>query len=175
MRAQSSQFVRETASAGDDVCNRGEVIHNAAVVRDACPDDIPAMLEMGERFIALAWARVGVPYDAQTCEELLTGLIALPEGILLTDDGNTAMIGAMVHPWHFNKHVLTGTELFWWADEGSRSGMALKRECERRAREMGAVTFNMACQDHMARAPLERLYRRSGYMPSEHIYIKALH
>lgn len=173
MRAQSSHSVCEAAPAGEDVRNREGVIEHLAV-RDATEDDIPALLEMGRRFIDLAWSRVGVPYDEQTCHELLVGLMAMPNGILLTDDGNTAMLGAIVHPWHFNKHVLTGTELFWWANEGSRSGMALKRECERRAVEMGALTFNMACQDHIARAPLERLYRMSGYSPSEHIFIKAL-
>lgn len=143
--------------------------------RDARVEDIPSLLPMAERFIGEAWSRVGVPYHEETCRSLIENLITAETGILLVDGDRTAMIGAIVHPWHFNRDILTATEMFWWADPGSKAGLALKHECEERARALGAMTINMACQHHMRGEALGRLYRMSGYDPSEHIFIKVLH
>ena len=144
------------------------------MIRPAAHEDIPALLDMGERFIEKAWSRVHVPFDRETCSDLLAGLIEQENGILLTDDERSAMFGAVIHPWHFNRNVLTGTELFWWAEPGCKTALAMKAEGERLAKALGAKTFNMAHQHHMRGAALERLYRRQGYEPSEHIYIKEL-
>lgn len=142
------------------------------MIRDATPGDIPAMLDMAERFIAVAWSRVGVPFDRDTCETLLGNLIKHETGILLF--AGDAMLGALVHPWHFNARVLTATELFWWAEPRSSAAMGLWKEAERRAREMGARTFNMAAQEHMRAPALAKLYERHGYSPSERIFITEL-
>lgn len=144
------------------------------MIREATPDDIPEMLEMAERFIALAWGRVGVPFDAASCERVLCGLMESEHGILLVDDPCKAMIGALVHTWHFNTNVLTATELFWWAEPESRSAMKLWQEAERRAAELGAQTFNMGLQNHLRAAALGRIYERRGYTPSERIFITEL-
>jgi hypothetical protein len=143
-------------------------------IRDARESDIPAMLAMAERFIGAAWRRVGIPYDAETCETLLRGMIASETAILLVADDRSAMLGAFVYPWHFNRNFITGQELFWWAEPGSKAGIALLDEAERQAREMGATTFNMATIDHMRGDALDRLYRARGYTPSEHIFIRGL-
>lgn len=144
------------------------------MIRDATPDDIPQMLDMAERFIALAWGRVGVPFDPDTCETLLRNLMDSDEGILLVDEHCHAMIGTLVHPWHFNQSVLTATELFWWAEPDSKAAMSLWKEAERRAAELGARTFNMGAQAHLRAASLDKLYSRRGYVPSEFIYITEL-
>lgn len=149
--------------------SRGEVITH---VRDATPDDIPAMLEMGRRFVEKAWSRIGVGYCEESCTALLTGLMENENGVLLIAPDRTGMIGVMVHPWPFNHTILTATELFWWS-EGSY-GASLRNEAEDRLREKGVPTANMACQHHMRSPALERLYRMNGYTPSEHIFIKAL-
>lgn len=144
------------------------------MVRSATLADIPAMLEMAERFIALAWSRVGVDFDPQTCHDLLAGLIENDAGIVLIDEDRKAMIGALVHPWPFNRNILTATELFWWAEPGSKAALTLWDEAERIARMKGARTFNMATQAHMRAAALAKLYERRGYTPSEHIFITEL-
>lgn len=140
------------------------------MIRPATLSDIPEMLAMGERFITKAWEPRGIPYDEESCTELLTGLMG--NGILLVAEDGRGMIGVVVHPWHFNKHAITATELFWWCEPGCKAGKALKAEAERLAREAGATTINMACEHHMRSPALERLYRMDGYDPSEHIFIK---
>jgi len=143
-----------------------------SVIRSATETDIPRLLEMGKRFIDIAWSRIDVPYDEQSCTELLKGLIA--DHICLVPEDLSAMIGVIVHPWHFNRNVLTATELFWWTDPGSSAGRLLREKAELAARNLGARTINMACEHHMRSAALERLYRMNGYIPSEHIFIKEL-
>lgn len=144
------------------------------MIREATFDDIPKLLEMAERFIALAWGRVGIPFDGESCERVLRGLIDGEHGILLVDEPCKAMIGALVHTWHFNVNILTATELFWWAEPESKSAMALWQEAEKRAEALGATTFNMGLQNHLRAAALGRLYERRGYTPSEHIFITEL-
>ncbi len=129
---------------------------------------------MAERFITLAWDRVNIGFDPETCQALLENLIENDDGILLVDSDCTAMLGAMIHPWHFNRNVKSATELFWWADKGSKAAMALWDFAEIRALERGATTFNMACQHHMRSDSLARIYERRGYAPSEHIFIREI-
>lgn len=144
------------------------------MIREATLEDIPALLPMAEKFIALAWGRVGVPYDQETCENVLVGLIAADDGILLVADELDAMIGVVIHCWHFNKNVATATELFWWAEPSSKAAMPLWQEAERRAEEKGAKTFNMGLQTHLRANALGRLYQRRGYVQSEQIFITEL-
>lgn len=142
------------------------------MIRDAGLDDIPALLEMGERFVEAAYGRIGVPFDYQSCELLLQSLIERENGILLTNDARDGMFAALVHGWHFNIHVKTSTELFWWSE--GKDARAMKRRGEEMARELGAKTMNMANQQHMRSDALTRLYRMDGYNLSENIFIKEL-
>lgn len=144
------------------------------MIRPATVSDIPVMLEMAERFITKAWARIGVPYCERSCTKLLTDLIEGDRGVAFISDDGRGMIGAIVHPWHFNASALTATELFWWVEPGCKAGKALKEAAEWQVRALGADTFNMACEHHMRSPALERLYRMDGYLPSEHIFIKEL-
>ena len=144
------------------------------MIRDATVEDIPALLVMGEKFVNAAYSRVGVPFDYESCDMLLRGLIERENGILITNDDLTGMFGAMVHGWHFNMNVKTSTELFWWREEGCKEARDMKRQGEQMAADMGAKTMNMANQEHMRSAALTRLYRMDGYSPSENIFIKEL-
>lgn len=144
------------------------------MIRNAVEGDIPALLEMGERFVGQAYARLGVPFDYESSELLLMSLIERENGILLTNDERDGMFAALVHGWHFNVKVKTATELFWWAEKTCKESRAMKRRGEEMAREMGAKTMNMASQHHMRSAALDRLYRMDGYGPSENIFVKEL-
>ena len=142
------------------------------MIRDAGIDDIPALLEMGERFVGEAYGRLGVPFDYESCNLLLRGLIGKENGILLTNDARDGMFAALVHGWHFNINVKTSTELFWWSE--GKEARAMKRRGEEMAQAMGAATMNMANQQHMRSDALTRLYRMDGYNLSENIFTKEL-
>ena len=144
------------------------------MIREALFDDIPALLEMGEKFVGEAYGRLDVPFDYESCDMLLQGLISKENGILLTNDARDGMFAALVHGWHFNVHVKTSTELFWWAEKSCKEARAMKRQGEDVARYLGAKTMNMANQQHMRSDALTRLYRMDGYNLSENIFIKGL-
>ena len=127
---------------------------------------------MAQRFVTKAYARINVPFDRESCEALLWALLENEDGILLTNDDNTAMFGALVHGWHFNMNIKTATELFWWAETGCTDARAMKQCGEVMAQCLGAETINMANQEHMRSPALARLYRMDGYVPSENIFIK---
>lgn len=142
------------------------------MIRDATLDDIPALLGMAERFITKAWLEKGIPYSEAECTAFLAGLIEADGGILLISEARDAMLGALIFPWYFNKAILTGQELFWWTEPGSKAGLALLDAIEARAASMGAKSFQMASVDSLRSPALARLYRARGYAPSEHIYMK---
>jgi hypothetical protein len=142
------------------------------VIREADYSDIPHLVEMGRRFVELAYSRINVPFDYISTEQLLSGLVDNPDGVVLTNDDCTAMFGAIVHSWHFNANIKTATELFWWAEDGCRDGLAMRRKGEEMVKALGAKTMNMANQEHMRSKALARLYRMEGYVPSENIFIK---
>lgn len=129
---------------------------------------------MAERFVTVAWARIGVPYDRDAAEALLLALINGDDSAVFVTHDRAAMMGAVVHGWHFNPAVRTATELFWWAEPSARGAKSLIDAAERWAASRGARTFNMASQHHMRSPALGRVYERLGYAPSEHVYIKEI-
>ena len=139
-------------------------------MRDADVDDIPYLLPMAKEFVTKAYSRINVPYDEESCKALLHRLIGEENGILLTNADRTAMFGCFVHPWHFNQNYLTATEMFMWGE----GALKLKDRGEEMAFELGAGSMNLGNQEHMRSAALGRVYRMSGYVPSENIFIKEL-
>ncbi len=144
------------------------------MVREAALSDVPELLKMAERFIGAAWTRIGVPFDMDTCRDLLCQLIYGREDFVLTSNAVDCMMGVYIHPWHFNRSVLTATELFWWAEPNCREAMTMIDRAECIVSDRGAKTFNMGALSHLRGAALGKLYERRGYAPSEIIHIKEL-
>lgn len=139
------------------------------MIRKATPEDFPVMLEMAQKFIEKAWIGI-VDFDAESCLDVLNGLHA--NGILLITEDRKGMIGVQLTPWHFNKHVMSSIEVFWWCE--GEGGPLLRKEGERLAREAGATSFHMSRIEGMRDAALDRLYRSNGFRPTEHMYYKEL-
>lgn len=139
------------------------------MIRDATPHDIPALLEIGRKFADAASIRQSVGFDEESLAATLQMLMDSPQGILLITDDGTGAAGGMVHPSIFNHGHLTGQELFWWADG---QGMALLDALENRAKALGAQTWSMITLEAIRPEATGRLYRRRGYRPLEHSYIR---
>lgn len=144
------------------------------MIRAALETDIPALLEMGERFAVAADLHSKTGYDAESTERLFRQLIWSDGGILLVldADGPQGAAGGLVYPCVFNNAHLTGQELFWWVNpEWRGNGLALFHALEEAARVKGVQSWTMASigiEDER----LDRLYRRAGYHPSDRNYIK---
>lgn len=144
------------------------------MIREARESDIPALLEMGERFAEAADLHGKTGYDAESTRRLFQQLIEAEGGILLVldVDGAQGAAGGLVHPCIFNNAHLTGQELFWWVNpEWRGNGLALFHALEEAARAKGAQSWMMASVG-LEDDRLAKIYARAGYSPSDRNYIK---
>ncbi|CAO3372896.1 N-acetyltransferase family protein [Azospirillum argentinense] len=150
------------------------------MIRPATEEDIPALVEMGRGFYAQsgAWPDL-VVFDAGSVTATLRHLITSPDGILLTaEQGGSVvgMAGALLHPLWLNTTHRTGQELFWFVAPEHRQGLGghLLKALEDAAKAAGAQSFTMICEAELRADALGRVYRRSGYRPTERAYMKGL-
>ena len=148
------------------------------MIREARPDDMGRILELGERFFNEAgWSAV-FDWDAMSFVESVEDLDA--NGVLLVaeDAGQiTGIAGAPVFPAYCNKAVPLSREMFWYVDPAHRrtsAGPALLDGLESRVAAKGARTFTMAALAGRRHAALARLYRARGYAPVELSFVKRL-
>lgn len=136
------------------------------MIRAATLDDIPALLDMGERFSQKAKLANSVGYDPASMADTFQAMIEGGHPIFI---GERGAIGATSTPHPFNHAHIHAQELFWWSEGGE--GLALLNELERH------------CEDHchsLAMITLEaiepgrtgQLYKKLGYVPLEHSYVK---
>ena len=137
------------------------------LIREATPDDIPALVELGKRFQERGKPHCGL--DEETLSATLLHLITDPMGILFVTDDARSAIGGLAHPHPFNRHHITGQELFWWAES---EGRQLFDAMEERARKLGCHSWSMIALDSVRPEAVGALYRRRGYLPVEHSYAK---
>jgi GNAT superfamily N-acetyltransferase len=146
------------------------------MIRPAVREDIPRILEMGERFFETAgWPEVAA-WDAESMARTLGFLIERDIGaVFVLDEGGdlVGMAGGMLNPFYFNAGHLTGQELFWWVEPEHRGqGRFLFDALEDWARAAGAQSFTMIALDRIKPEVMGRIYRARGYRAAEHSYIK---
>lgn len=139
------------------------------MVREAVEADIPAILELGERFHAISPWR-DRPFRRDATERTVRGLIESDYGVILFN--GTGILGGVISPIYFGGGVIA-QELFWFAD---RSGRELLDAFEGWAAENGAcgvVMVNLVLEDR-ADAIMNRMYERRGYALRERHFYKEL-
>lgn len=148
------------------------------MIREARPDDIGRILELGERFFCEAgWSKVA-PWDSMSFVETVERLDS--EGVMLVSESDgrvTGMAGAPVYPAFFNRDVKLSQEMFWYVDpahRGGRDGIGLFNAMEAAAGAKGAVTHTMGALAGMKAMQRARFYQRHGYSPIELSFIKRL-
>lgn len=145
------------------------------MIRDARPDDVGRILELGERFFNEAgWPRVAT-WDAMSVVDTLEKLAT--EGVLLVaeDDGRVVGIaGAPIGPAYFNKSIAMSQELFWYVDKGAKVGMPLLDALEAGCKDKGSHVHIMGAVSGLRDEALNRLYRARGYAPAERYFIKRI-
>jgi GNAT superfamily N-acetyltransferase len=147
------------------------------MIRDARPDDIGRILELGERFFREAgWSRVAA-WDAMSFVETVERLDG-DGAMLVAEDGGrvVGMAGAAVYPAYFNSAVRMSQELFWYGDPAyrGREAFALFPALEAAVEAKGADVHLMGAVSGQREAALGRVYERHGYRPTERFYIKRI-
>lgn len=148
-------------------------------IRPATHDDIEAVTALGEKFHTEGGLEQLAPYDPDSIRSLLAVLIDGDSGILIVaeQDGEIiGMAGGMVFPLYFNAAVKVGQEFFWWVQPEHRRGpgKALKDAIEQAAKAAGAAHWFMIALENVRPDAVGAVYRRAGYRPWEHSYVKGL-
>lgn len=146
----------------------------SSVIRPARPEDVPAIVQMGLRFLADVYAGKIAHPDPDRMARTAGWLIDDdPTRALLVSEADGAVTG-MIGVFVFD-HAMTGermaSELMWWVEPSHRGhGLRLLTAARLWAKAAGATTIQM-----IAPTPeVEVLYTRLGYMKIESAYAGAL-
>ena len=143
------------------------------MIRPAASGDIPALIRLGERFWAASPVS-GLPYDPEKVSGVCEALIGTGGLFVIEQDGEVrGMAGAIAAETWFGS-AKVGQELFWWAESCGAEALELRRRLEAWAAEQGCALFSMICLENPKADVLARLYRREGYRPVEHHFLKEL-
>lgn len=147
------------------------------MIRAATPEDVPAIVEMGEAFFEEAgWAAKAKfcrASFAETAKRLMEG------GFLLVVDkgkGPVGMAGGVASPAYWNEKVVIGQEIFLYVKPTDRkgSGKELLRQLESAAKARNVQFFGMVSEHGLRHDALKAVYERAGYSLAEHTFCKAL-
>lgn len=151
-----------------------------AEIREAEPQDLSALLDMGREFFEVSGNGAFTTFD----EASLTGtLIAIMSGVsggvLLVAETAGQVVGmaaCVVFPFYANAETLIGQEIFFWVNPQHRGavGDALLDELEAAAMRKGAKVFINANLAGPRDKAFARYYRRRGYRPAENTHIRVL-
>jgi GNAT superfamily N-acetyltransferase len=139
-------------------------LHNGrTVIRDATADDIPRLVEMGERFLTETVYRGRVAVNPLAMARTVGLLLASDLGTVFVSEQDGIVVG-MIGLLLFENPITgepTASELFWWVEPESRGhGLRLLKRAEQWARDMGAARIHMIAP---ADTDVGRLYQRCGY------------
>lgn len=141
------------------------------MIRAARSEDVPRLVEMGQRFRENTSYSKHLANNPAKMAETAAKLIAV-DGILVTERAGkvVGMIGFIFHD-HFISGELSGGEVFWWVEPEHRGeGVKLVKAAEAIARAKGATNFQMIAPTGQVMAVYERL----GYEFVEATYQKNL-
>jgi GNAT superfamily N-acetyltransferase len=138
-------------------------------IREATVDDVPRLVEMGQRFRAESPYATRLTENPAQMRALVTQLLETESGIVFVEEQDDQIVGMFLgflflHPISGD---LIGSEVVWWVEPEFRGrGLRLMRRGEAWAREHGARFMQM-----VAPTPdVAQLYRRLGYEEVEQVY-----
>jgi hypothetical protein len=129
-------------------------------------DDIPQLLDMGQRFSERAQLIDHVGYDPDSMAETFEALIVGGHPVFI---GRSGAIGATSTPHPFNSAHIAAQELFWWSEgrEGLALLGALEAHCEQHCHSLQMITLEAVEPERTG-----RLYERRGFKALEHSFVK---
>lgn len=142
-------------------------------IRPADVTDLPAVVALGQRFLAEAEYRGVIAENPAQMEALALRLITGDDAtvLLVEHDGEpVGMIGLLFYPHLISAEPLAG-ELFWWVNpERRRDGVRLLRAAETWARDRGAMFMQMVAPN----GRVGQFYEALGYVKVETMYQRTL-
>jgi GNAT superfamily N-acetyltransferase len=150
-------------------------------VRAATIWDIPEYSELAMDFISSnPLAHIAKADKDEVSGFLLDAIDRDGALIILAEVGNNiaGICGAMIYPIYYAPSVLVGSELWWFVKpeyRGSLAGKMMRETIENWAKSKDAQAMLMVALENEKIDAVGRLYKRHGYTPMEHTYMKGLH
>ena len=135
-------------------------------MRPATPDDIPALVRMGQDFHDY-FPQCG-DYVAENVAAALRNFIEQDNATLIMTD--KAMVAGVIIPALSNLSHLMAVEMAWWAKDGQ--GIRLLRSFEKWAIAKGAAEVRLTTQTDDPRP--NRILERMGYRHLESVFVRPL-
>lgn len=115
-------------------------------------------------------------FDYESTLDTLLQLMQSGVVKVATQDSEVVGIaGGIIYPWYFNKQDITAQEVFWWVEpdhRGNGLGKELFKAFEDAIKQKGAKSLTMVALD--SNKDIGKVYKKEGYSPSEHSYIRRL-
>ncbi len=139
------------------------------MVRPATHDDIPAILDLGERFHALSPWR-DRPFSRDATEQTVRALIDNEDACLFFN--GAGILGGVLSQIYFGGGLIA-QEAFWFADKGGRELLDAFEAWAAQKGACGVIMVHLALNDR-ADAVMGAMYARRGYALRESHYFKEL-
>ncbi|WP_052293670.1 GNAT family N-acetyltransferase [Azospirillum sp. B510] len=149
-------------------------------IRPATFDDLPGIQKMMVTgFAATGYADLA-PYDPQSGEAVLKGLIVAENAVVLVAVEAAGLVGllvAVVVPYPWNGSISIAQQLLWWVEPACRTGAGrrLLAGMEEWAIAKGAKLLASSCNEAIGGERATEVYRRRfGFRPIERHVLKGL-
>lgn len=141
------------------------------MIRLATPDDVPALVTLGVRFLNETPYHMHLAASPTHLEELARALIASEDAVIFVAERHGEVVGCLA--LHVFPHPMSGertaNELVWWVNPEARGvGVLLLRRGEEWAKAMDATRMQMVAPT--AAPEVARFYTHAGFTPVETMY-----
>lgn len=138
-------------------------------VRQANQTDIPALVDMGEKFHAMSPHKGMGSYDRAAMSRVLSFMIGSEQCAVFTN--GSGVIGGTLSPVYFNPAKWQLEENYWWANGG---GNELLEELIGWATNWGASFIMLSTLENDRSKVIDRYLKRKGFVILERRYMKEL-
>lgn len=146
------------------------------MIREATPEDFPAILDMCETF----WAHTQFDEPFERDHTLKMVQMAYDHELLIVvDDGGVCGFMAAIKSYLLGStQAKTATELAWWVNpekRGKMYGVGLVSTLERLCKQQEVKYLNLAYMQTSMPETVRKLYEHLGYELQETVYTKVLY
>jgi len=149
------------------------------MIRKAVIEDARQVIEMARKFFNETAYKDLTEYDPRAIAKIFEKSFFDENYVVLVAE-EESLIGMAVgftHPLLLNASHLSGSELAWWVEKstrGQKAGLNLFNALNKWAfEERKADSFLMIALESVNPEKTGEFYRRKGYKPMEHLYIRS--
>jgi len=149
------------------------------IVRQSVFSDEADLVRMGEAFFNELAVSALIKFSPESLVEFVRAASMNENSRVWVAEEEGKIVGAaagICYPFYFTGE-LTTQELFWWVDPEARKlnvGKSLYQTLEDWAVENGSTTIQMVAIENGSAESVGKIYKRMGFMPNEHTYIRGL-